>query len=394
MDLLDLVIIVLVLTALASGFRRGISWVGPSLLGLVVGILVGAAVAPPLAAVFTKRPEVQPLVTSGIFLAIVLVLQGIGTTAGFRFRARTLRSRFASWDSAGGALIAVAGVLAGSWYLGLTFSQSPWVALDNQISGSAIEQALDHVAPRPPGFLAQLENSLRNSRFPNPFAALAPLTPAPVPIPQRVDTPGIRTATAETSKVVATGCGGLGAAEAGSSWPITADHLLTNAHVVAGSTDVQVYTNDGGRHSATVVYFDSRVDVAILYVPGLREAPLPTASTDPARSVTGAVIGYPGGQSEQVVPAAVSGTETAQGYNIYNSTLVSRDIEVLASTIIPGNSGGPFVDNSGVVQGLVFAASTTDPNEGYALTIHEIRPALDHGSTLTSPTSTEQCTNG
>jgi S1-C subfamily serine protease len=333
-------------------------------------------------------------VTSGIFLAIVLVLQGIGTTAGFRFRARTLRSRFASWDSAAGAVIAVAGVLAGSWYLGLTFSQSPWVALDNQISGSAIEQALDHVAPRPPGFLAQLENSLRNSQFPNPFAALAPDTPPPLAIPTVVDTPGIRAAAAETAKVIATGCGGPGAAEAGSSWPINGDHLVTNAHVVAGSTSVEVDTTDSRTLPATVVYFDPNVDVAILYVPGLRDTPLPTASADPARGVSGAVIGYPGGQREQVVAGAVRGTENAQGYNIYNATLVPRDIEVLASTIIPGNSGGPFVDGNGVVQGLVFAASTTDPHEGYALTMSEIRPAVDTGGSLTRPASTDRCTGG
>ena len=45
MDLLDGVIVLLIATALFSGYRRGISWVGPSLIALVVGILVGAAVA-------------------------------------------------------------------------------------------------------------------------------------------------------------------------------------------------------------------------------------------------------------------------------------------------------------------------------------------------------------
>ncbi|HEY8675776.1 MAG TPA: MarP family serine protease [Candidatus Dormibacteraeota bacterium] len=391
MDILDAVILLLVASALVSGYRRGISWVGPSLVGLIVGVVAGAAAAPPVAAFFSKQPNVEPLITSGVFLGIVLIVQGIGTTIGFRARVRSLRTRFAAFDSALGSLLAVAGVLAGSWYLGLTFSQSPWTALDTQINGSAIEKALDGAAPRPPGFLASLENSLRNSSFPNPFSAIAPIAPLPAAIPTLVDTPGIRAAEAVTSKVIAFGCGG---AEAGSAWPIGDDDVVTNAHVVAGSQRVELDTTDGATHPATVVYFDPKVDVAILHVPGLGETALRTASTDPGRGVLGAAIGYPGGQTETVAPAEVRGTETARGYNIYNSDVVNRDIEVLAAQIIPGNSGGPLVDTSGVVQGLVFAASTTDPNEGYALTMTQIAPNLADGRGRTQQVSTQQCING
>jgi S1-C subfamily serine protease len=389
-DLLDAVIILLVASALFSGYRRGITWVGPSLIGLVAGIVVGAAAAPPLAAIFSKQPTVEPLITTAVFLGIVLIIQGIGTTIGFRARIHSLRTRFAQVDSVLGSLLAAAGVLAGSWYLGLTFSQSPWTALDNQINGSAIEKALDAVAPRPPGFLATLENALRNNSFPNPFSAINPIAPPPASIPPLVDTPGIRAATAVTSKVIAFGCGG---AEAGSAWPIGDDDVVTNAHVVAGSQRVELDTTDGATHAATVVYYDPNVDVAVLYVPGLGETALHTASSDPARGVTGAAIGYPGGQSEAVAPAEVRGTEMARGYNIYNSNIVTRDIEVLAAQIIPGNSGGPLVDTAGVVQGLVFAASTTDPNEGYALTMPQIAPDLAAGRGHTQAVSTQQCTN-
>jgi S1-C subfamily serine protease len=390
-DLLDAVILVLVASALFSGYRRGITWVGPSLVGLVVGIVVGAAAAPPLAGVFNKQPTVEPLITTAVFLGIVLIIQGIGTTIGFRARVRSLRTRFAQVDSVLGAVLATAGVLAGSWYLGLTFSQSPWTALDTQINGSAIEKGLDGIAPRPPGFLATLENALRNNSFPNPFSAINPIAPPPAAIPPLVNTAGMRAATAVTSKVIAFGCGG---AEAGSAWPIGDDDVVTNAHVVAGSQRVELDTTDGATHPATVVSFDPNADVAVLYVPGLGEAALPTASSDPARGVTGAAIGYPGGQSESVAPAEVRGTENARGYNIYNTGIVTRDIEVLAAQIIPGNSGGPLVDTAGVVQGLVFAASTTDPNEGYSLTIPQIAPDLASGRGHTAAVSTEQCTNG
>jgi hypothetical protein len=45
------------------------------------------------------------------------------------------------------------------------------------------------------------------------------------------------------------------------------------------------------------------------------------------------------------------------------------------------------------VIGLVFAASTTDPNQGYALTIPQIAPDLEAGSGRTQPVSTEACTS-
>jgi S1-C subfamily serine protease len=351
---------------------------------------VGAVVAPGLARGITHDRATQPLFAIGIFLATTLIGQAIGTAIGFRVRQQSLRTAFATWDSGLGALLSAVGTLAGVWYLGLAFSQSPWVALDEQINGSTIERALDSVVPRPPGFLAAIENILGGTHFPNPFSGIAPFTPPPLTIPPLVNTPGVQHAAAETSKVIAFGCGG---AEAGSSWPLAVHYLVTNAHVVAGSNHVEVDTPDGVSHPASVILFDSNADVAVLYAPGVSLAPLPTSGADPPRGTSGAVIGYPGGGPEQVVPAAVSGTELARGYNIYGDTLVTRDIEVLAAHVIPGNSGGPMVDGNGTVVGLVFAASTTNADEGFALTMSQIAPDLQLARGRTAAVSTQSCTS-
>ena len=197
--------------------------------------------------------------------------------------------------------------LAAAWYLGLMFSQSPWIGLDNQISNSTIERSLDRFMPRPPGFLATIGNLFLPGDFPNPFSTILDIPQAPVAIPPLVDTAGIREATSVTVKVIASGCGG--GAEAGSSWPLSAGYFVTNAHVVAGSGSVEIDTPNGGRHAARVVLFDPNTDLAILYSPGLDLRPLVLVQSNPARGTGGAVIGYPGGGAEQVVAAAVSGTE-------------------------------------------------------------------------------------
>ena len=130
----------------------------------------------------------------------------------------------------------------------------------------------------------------------------------------------------------------------------------------------------------------------MLFSPGLSLRPLAVVDSTPVRGTGGAVIGYPGGGLEKVVPAAVSGTESATGYNIYGDTLVTRNIEVLAAQVIPGNSGGPIVNVGGQVIGVVFAASTTESNVGYALTIPEVYPDLQAGEHRTAEVSTQACT--
>ena len=390
MDILDLVIVVFLVTFAASGVRRGLTGVALALAGLLAGLFLGAIIAPPIATAITKDPTARPLFAIGIFVGVTLIVEGVGAGIGFRIRQHTEHTvLLGKVDAAAGGVLGLVAALAAAWYLGLMFSQSPWVTLDNQISNSTIERSLDGFMPRPPGFLATIGNLFRPGDFPNPFSTILDVPQAPVAIPPLIDTAGIREATSVTAKVIAAGCGG--GAEAGSSWPLAAGYFVTNAHVVAGSSSIEIDTLNGGRHTARVVLFDPDTDLAILYSPGLTLRPLVIVDSTPARGTSGAVIGYPGGGAEQVVPAAVSATELATGYNIYGDTLVTRRLEVLAARVIPGNSGGPLVNDNGQVIGVVFAASTTAPDVGYALTMPQVYPDLQAGEHRTAQVSTQTC---
>jgi S1-C subfamily serine protease len=198
----------------------------------------------------------------------------------------------------------------------------------------------------------------------------------------------VANAAAETVKVVSVGCGGL---VEGSGFPVAPGVILTNAHVVAGAHDQQVEVpGRAGSLPAEVVFFDPLRDIALLRVPGLNLAPV-KISTSGTRATQGAVIGYPEGGVEQVVPGAVRGELDAVGRNIYSTSIVSREIFVLQASVIPGNSGGPFVNLQGQVLGVVFAKSLVSGDQGYALTAGEVLPDVAKGEFDTNAVSTQSC---
>jgi S1-C subfamily serine protease len=163
-------------------------------------------------------------------------------------------------------------------------------------------------------------------------------------------------------KVESRGCGGI---VTGSGYPVAPHYLVTNAHVVSGTAGTTVSQEGGRKSAARVVIFDPDRDIAVLYTPQLNLDPL--SSADPQRGTQGAVIGYPGGGHEQTQPAVVSASITAQGRDIYDQKLVERQVVVVSAQVRPGNSGGPLVDLKGRVLGLVFAASSSSPDQAYAL---------------------------
>ncbi|MDQ2922913.1 MAG: trypsin-like peptidase domain-containing protein, partial [Candidatus Dormibacteraeota bacterium] len=257
------------------------------------------------------------------------------------------------------------------------FSRGPSEEIAQQIQRSVVLHALDNFAPKPPGFLASVQGILAGVSFPPVFAGLEPALPSPLPLPTSVDFPGVVHAAQSVVKVAGFGCGGL---VTGSGFPVGTGYVVTNAHVVSGTSKHSIQTPGGAQMSGTVVFFDPERDVAVLYVPDFKAAPLPFGPA--SRGTKGAVIGYPGGGPEKTLRAVVDGRITAEGRDIYNSNLVTRQIFVIEAGVRPGNSGGPLVDLEGHVLGLVFATSAGVPNQAYALTDDEIdsdiRYALAH----------------
>ena len=387
LNLIDLLIVAATVVGLVNGYRRGFWLSLAQYVGLVVGVVLGAAAAGPLLdSLGIHNPVARPL---GAVLVLVIggsLGSSIGFAAGEPIRRQILRKGLHTVpDSFGGAAVSMVAVLAMCWFLGLSFSRGPSQEVALQIQQSTVLRALDSLAPRPPDFLARVEGILSGVEFPPVFAGLEPTLPAPLPIPTSIDTPGVKHASQLVVKVTGAGCGGL---VTGSGFPIGNGYVVTNAHVVSGTGDHRIETAGGVTLRAEVVYFDPDRDVALLYVPDYAGAALGLAPAE--RGTQGAVIGYPGGGPESVQPAVVDGAIEAAGRDIYNQKPVTRAIYVIQARVRPGNSGGPLVDLQGRVLGIVFATSASQPDQGYALTDDEITGAVQKAHSPDAPIDTSQ----
>jgi S1-C subfamily serine protease len=178
----------------------------------------------------------------------------------------------------------------------------------------------------------------------------------------------------------------------GTGFVVSDQHVMTNAHVVAGVDRPQVQIGGTGRtYDTKVVLYDPERDLAVLYAPDLRAEPLVLDGTA-EHGDEAVVAGFPGGGSYRLEAARVRDTINARGPDIYQRTTVTREVFSLFATVEPGNSGGPLLSLAGDVYGVVFAKSLDDQDTGYALTVDELRPVARAGRDRTAEVGTEACT--
>ena len=386
--LIDLIILIAVVFAISSGYRRGFWLSLAQYAGLVLGVVIGATLAPiVMDALNLNGAAIRSLVAIMILIVLGTIGSSVGYWVGEPIRLRLLaQPRGGRIDSLAGAVFSALAVLSVSWFLGLSLARIPSPPLSAAIQRSAILRALDGIAPRPPAFLARVETIIAGVNFPSAFSGLEPVGPSAQPLPSSINTPGVQAAEAQTLKVQGFGCGGI---VFGSGFPVGPGMVLTNAHVVAGTQGTTVRSSSGRSLSARVVLFDPERDVAILYVPRLALPPLNEASAQ--AGTQGAAIGYPGGGSETAEPAVVNGQVRAEGRDIYGQNLVVRSIWFTQAKVQPGNSGGPLVDLNGNVIGVIFAASTTQTGTAYALTDAEVQPDIDQARGRTDAVQIGPC---
>jgi len=149
-------------------------------------------------------------------------------------------------------------------------------------------------------------------------------------------------------------------------------YIVTNNHVVAGATDIQVILNDNKTYQATVVGTDPATDVALIKIEAEEELPaIQFADSDALRLGEWVLaIGSPLGKELQSTITA--GIVSAKGRTMPNYTGEFK-IESFIQTdaaVNPGNSGGALVNKAGELVGINTAiVSTTGSYAGYSFAV-------------------------
>jgi S1-C subfamily serine protease len=293
-------------------------------------------------------------------------------------------------DAVGGAALSALAVLLVAWALGVAVSGSRIGPITPQVRNSTVLAKVNEALPTSAGQALQAFNTVVGTsffpRYLEPFARerIAPVGPPPRRI---VGDPDVVDAEASVLKIH--GDNKCGRGVEGTGFLISDDRLMTNAHVVAGVSDPEVLVGDD-EVDARVVYYNADLDVAVLAVDGVDRPHLRFDLT--ARSGDGgAVLGYPQDGPYDVQPVRIRAEQRLRSPDIYGQGKVLREVYSLRGTIRPGNSGGPMVSSAGDVTGVVFAASYTDADTGYALTATQVREAAAAGLSSTDEVGTGDC---
>ena len=392
MNFVDALVIVLLLGAAWSGFRRGLISSLISLVGAVGGAVAAIRLAPLL---MSRVQDSAAKVAIGI--ACVIIGIGIGEVAGSTL-GRAIAERV-TWRPARaldhglgliGHTIAIAIV---TWIVALPLASIPSAPVSSAIRSSTVLGAVDKVMPTGLRDIStRMRQLIDTSGFPE---ILDPLTPSPdvavgTPDAALAGSAPLRRAGNSILKVrgVALSCSRQ---IEGSSFVIGPEKVMTNAHVVAGTDTVTV---EQGRATlpATVVLYDPDRDIAVLDVPGLTRPALTFAAKAGRPGQSAAPAGYPLDGPFTITPGRVSSAVTLRGPNIYSSATVSRQVYTLRSAVRAGNSGGPLLATDGSVLGVVFGAAIDKPDVGFALTAAEVAPDVAAGLADTTAADTGQCT--
>ncbi len=388
MNYIDLIILLVLGVALFRGFELGFVRQLFSTVGFFLGLAIGILLEP-YTVRLAQTQDSRAIIALITTLGLAFLLLTFGEFLGITLKKKLTIKQLDTADNVLGTGIALVSVLVAVWLSAAIIQSIPLPDLQADTENSRILSYLNDHGPAAPTVIAGIGKLIDPNGFPKVFTGTEPVPDASVSLPELGELEAIVKATAPSVvKIEGQGCGGI---VEGSGFVVKDGIVVTNAHVIAGIRAPYVVDSNGTR-TATAIWFNPDLDLAVLRTTKLAGKPLQLNATEAAKGTPAAVLGYPSGGGFKAKPAAILDTFTATGRNIYDEGDASREVYEVRAEIIPGNSGGPVIAKDGTVLGVVFAESTAYDKVGYALTTKAVSKDISQATARNQKVSTGSCT--
>ncbi|MFY9330162.1 MAG: MarP family serine protease [Candidatus Nanopelagicales bacterium] len=392
MNMVDWVVIGAIAIFAWTGWRQGFVAGLLSFAGFLGGGILAAIALPPIVERLSVPDFVGAIILAGAIVATALIGQMLTSIVGRRLRAGIEWGGLRTVDNIGGAALNVVALSVILWIVASAVIVLPDQNLVRQVRGSVVITGIDRVVPDSArDWFVGLRDAVDASGLPRVFAGIGidAGPPVPAPDPALLNDPAVRAAWPSLTRVFGPACEKN---ITGSGFVYAPERIMTNAHVVAGVSEPRIrIPGDPESYRGRVVVFDAELDVAVVYVPGLR-APAIDFSNQQAQTGDSAVVaGFPGGGDLTAIPARIRGVLQARGENIYGRVGPVREVYSFRGDVRPGNSGGPLLSPTGDAWGVVFASGVGEEDTGYALTAEQVANIAAQGRQATTAIPTTAC---
>ena len=287
-SVVDLILIVLIIMFAVNGYRQGFVVGALRFVGFFGGALVGLQLAP-LVVEHVDSAFMRVAISLAAVFGLAVGGQALAAWAGTRLQNAITTPGGRRADDVGGVLVSVVALLLVAWMVAGPLGSSSVPSVNRAVRNSAIISGIDAVMPDQARVLYNgLRDTIADGDFPNVFGDLTPTRVKDVgpPDPALANSKAVALAKVSVVKVTGTAPNCRRKIE-GSGFVFAAQHVMTNAHVVAGTRGAVTVEVNGSRKTGKVVYFDPERDLAVVDVPGLT-APMrsPGPRPRPSRAPT------------------------------------------------------------------------------------------------------------
>ncbi|HCT78917.1 MAG TPA: serine protease [Micromonosporaceae bacterium] len=391
MSVVDVILLLLLMLFAVSGYRQGFVVGILSFAGFFGGALIGLQVGPLMARI-VEADGLKLIVSLTAVFGLAVMGQALAGWLGGKLRRGITGRNGQVADDIGGALVSVLAVATVAWLVAVPLGNAsePW--LSSAIRNSFVIRTIDKVMPAQADKLTEaLRDTVDTNGFPEVFGDLVPTQVREVPEPDSrlAKLPVVVKSEQSVVKVLGTAPSCSRRIE-GSGFVYAQDHVMTNAHVVAGTKTVQVVLKNQ-RVNARVVVYDAKLDLAVLHVPGLNAPAMSFAGKEASTGADAIVLGFPLDGPYNAQEARVRDVGPITGPDIYEKGTVTREVYTIKGLVRSGNSGGPLIAPDGTVLGVIFAAAADNQYVGYAVTADQAAQVAAAGRTETDAVPTGGC---